>query len=368
MAEAFRKIIYLAPDVDISKNEWGKAHTLWEVKYLQNYYDAVLLISQNGSHQRLDKHIFTKVSSLSIPKLLHQYLIRIFLENIFFIILAISLRILWYKYLIERSYRLGGIFSIIFSLLGGRVIYQLNEPIYYERYIMPVQNFILKIMWHLNIQFFGTHDSFAYNLPKWKYITGWWWVDCAVFDQINYTQTKEYDLIYIWSATSWHDMDLIFSVAQEMPHKRFLVIISGAINIFQRKIHENWLQNLILLNNVPHGQVFDYLLKSRIWLALYEKNNEILRKFDYYYSPIKVHEYKVCGLPVIATRMGNLISLVENCGVLINNNEKELQWAISKLLGDDHLYKKLWANAVSEIKEKYNWAYIAKWYFTLLQK
>ena len=40
-------IIYLAPDIDISKNEWWKAHVLWEVKYFQNYYDKVFLISKN---------------------------------------------------------------------------------------------------------------------------------------------------------------------------------------------------------------------------------------------------------------------------------------------------------------------------------
>lgn len=361
-----RKIIYLAPDIDLSKNEGWKAHTLGEVKYLQSFFGSVFLIAKNSKNIALDKGTFRQVYFSKIPTFLHQPLFRITIENLYFIFLAIFLRIKWYKYLLERSYRLWGIFSIVFCFLGGKGIYQLNEPIYYEKFIMPFQNFLIKIMGHLDIKFFGTYKTFAYNLPKNKYINGRWWVD---YENIPLPSSKKaYDIIYIWSIAGRHNMDLILNVAKKLKNLKFLLLVSGTSNSIIKKISDLSLDNITIIHNVSHDKIYDFISKSKIGLAIYEKNNEILQKFDYCYSPIKVHEYKACGIPVIASNCGTLIELVRDSWILINNNIDELKDAIETLLSNKDLYKKCAYNGIQETKEKYNRAYITKRYFTLLTK
>jgi len=357
-------IIYLAPDIDISKNEWGKTHVLWEVKYLQNYFWKVLLITKNSKNLKLWNN-YKNVKLLKIPTFLHQPFFRIWLENLVFIFYAIILRLCWYSKIIERSYRLGWLFSIIFCSIWWKWIYQLNEPIYYEPYIMPIQKFLIRIMGHLNIKFFGTHENFSYNLPKWKYINWWWWCDLDIINDKNICN-KVYDVVYVWSVAKWHSLWNILSIIKNHSEWSFLFITSWHNKELCNKKKQNNLNNLTILENIENKEIYSYIYQSKIWLALYEKNSESLKKFDYYYSPIKVHEYKACWLPVIASDIWNLINLVGNSWILVDNSLNQIESWIEKLLKDNELYDKLSKNAIKEIIEKYNWDYICCWYQKIL--
>lgn len=358
-------IIYLAPDIDISKNEWGKAHVLWEIKYLQNYFWKVLLVSKNSKNLKLWND-YKNVKLLKIPTFLHQPFFRIWLENLVFIFLAIILRLFWYFKIIERSYRLGWLFSIIFCSIWWKWIYQLNEPIYYEPYIMPIQNFLIRIMWHLKIKFFGTHESFSYNLPKRKYINWWWWCDLDVIKEKK-VNNKVYDVVYVWSVAKWHSLWNILSIMKKHPEWSFLFITSWHNKELCNKKEQDNLYNLTILENIENKGIYSYIYQSKIWLALYEKNSKLLKKFDYCYSPIKVHEYKACWLPVIASNIGNLIILAENSWILVDNSLNQIESWIEKLLNNKELYNKLSNNATKEINEKYNWDYISNRYYELLK-
>lgn len=364
MGKYTNKIIYLAPDIDLSKNEWWKAHVLGEVKYLQTHYKQVFLIVKNSKKNKLPSG-YEGVKVFRIPWFLHLPCFRFRLESGFFIFLALVLRLCWYSALIERSYRLGGIFSIIFCLFWWSAIYQLNEPIYYESYIMPLQNILIKIMGSLNIVFFWTHESFSYNLPKNKYINGRRWVDYQKIKKFS-AEKKKFDIIYIWSVAKWHSLDQVLSVIKKHSERKFLFITSWHDSYLWQQKEDFHLSNLTILKGVDNNQIYSYIYQSKIGIALYEKNTDLLEKFDYCYSPIKVHEYKACWLPVIASNIWNLKWLVKNTGILINNTEEEIEKAIELLLKDKKLYEKYSVNAIKETKEKYNWDSICKRYFTLL--
>lgn len=359
-------IVYLAPDIDISKNEWGKAHVLWEAKYLQNYFGNVLVITRNSHNLQLWSE-FKNVKILKIPAFLHKPFFRVWLENLFFIFLAVYLRIRWYSKLIERSYRLWWLFSIVFCLFWWKWIYQLNEPIYYESYIMPLQNLLIKIMWYLNIKFFGTHESFAYNLPKWKYIN--WWRGCDL-DIINDEKNikKKYDVIYVWSVAKWHSLWNVLTVIKNNPEWKFLFITSWHNNELWEKKKQLNLNNLTILENIENKEIYSYIYQSKIWLALYEKNSELLKKFDYCYSPIKVHEYKACWLPIIASNIWNLKILAKECWILVDNSSNWIGKAIRVLLSDHKKYEEYSKKAKIESNEKYNRTIICLKYFYILSK
>lgn len=358
------KIIYLAPDIDISKNEWWKAHVLWEVKYLKKYFDKILLITKNKNNLTLWEQ-YKNVKIFKIPNILHTPIFRITLESLFFMIFSIYLRLMWYKFLIERSYRLWWIFSIVFCTFWWKWIYQLNEPIYYENYIMPIQNLIIKMMGHLNIKFFWTHESFSYNLPKWKYINWWRWCDSEI-TKMQTSKKKKYDIIYVWSVAKWHSLWSILAIIKNNPKWEFLFITSWHNEELINKKNYEKLDNLTIYENIENKKIYSYIYQSKIWLALYEKNSELLKKFDYCYSPIKVHEYKACGLPIIASNIGTLIKLTEHSWILVDNSINEIENAINILLNNKKKYEELSENATKEILEKYNWDYICRWYYNIL--
>lgn len=366
MGNHTNKIVYLAPDIDLSKNEWWKAHVLGEVKYLQKYYKQVFLIVKNSKRNQLSSE-YEAVKVFRLPWFLHLPYFRFWLEASFFTILALILRCCGYSALIERSYRLGGIFSIRFRLAKWAVIYQLNEPIYYESYLMPIQNLLIKIMGKLKITFFWTHESFSYNLPKNQYVNGWRGVDYEKIKKFS-GEKKKFDIIYIWSVAKRHSLDQVLAVIKDHPEWKFLFITSWYDHYLWKQKESNNLTNLSILQGLESDKVYPYLYQSKIGIALYEKNTDLLQKFDYCYSPIKVHEYKACWLPVIASNIWNLKSLVKDCGMLINNSKEEIEKSIWILLKNKELYNLYAKNAEKEAQLKYNWDVICKYYFTLLSK
>ncbi|MBS3064671.1 MAG: glycosyltransferase, partial [DPANN group archaeon] len=103
---------------------------------------------------------------------------------------------------------------------------------------------------------------------------------------------------------------------------------------------------------------------ATICLALFDSKNYLpFQKFGYFYSPIKVHEYKACGKPVIASDIGNLKELVKNNvnGFLVNESDiDEISSAIIKLLKNKKLRAKMGGTNRKEVLETYNWDYVNK--------
>lgn len=360
-------LIYLAPDIDISKNEWWKAHVLWEVKYFQNYYDKVFLISKNEKKIKLWDS-YKNVVFFRMPNWLHHPLSRLLPEPFFFFFMAFILRINWYKYLLERSYRLWWWFSIFFCMFWWHSVFEMIEPVYYESYIMPIQNFIIKIMsLFKHIVFFWTYDTFKYNLPEKKYVNWWTGADLELIWNKKDWEKKKYDVIYIWSVAKWHNLSSVMSIMKDNPEWKFLFITSSHDENLTKQKKELKLDNLYIMENVKNFEIYNYITQCKIWLALYEKNNELLKKFDYFYSPIKVHEYKACWLPVIATNIWTLKELCWKTWILIDNSEKELYEAINTLLTDKKSYDKFSKNAENEAIEKYNWNCVCKYISELLK-
>ncbi len=376
-----KKLIYLAPDIDLSKNEGGKVHTLGEIKYLQEHFDIILLVSQNQKAFPIDPQVYQKIKTLTIPHWLHQPIFRILFESTFLIFYALYLRASGYQYTIERSYRFGGWFSIFFSLTGGKSLYLMIEPLYYGAPLLDAFTKLMARFLNIFVKYFLiTYPSMAYLLLLQKTKIVWTGVDSEFFNPQNTDEKLLQQLklkpgqtiiFYSGSIQNWHSVDLILEGAQDQPEIIFLLVISGKtqdIENLKNKIIEKNLKNIIIKENLSNQILPHYINLATICLALYDKNNEVLRKFNYFYSPLKVHEYKACGKPLIATNVGNLIPLVSNCGILIENNKENLKNAILKLLSDKNLYIQYSEKAIKEVQEKYNWKTVANYYDELFQQ
>lgn len=106
-----------------------------------------------------------------------------------------------------------------------------------------------------------------------------------------------------------------------------------------------------------------HLAGSAIGLAPYPKPSEAS---DHYFSPLKVYEYMAAGLPVVATRIGQvpevLLGDADNttddgaCGVLVEgSNARELAEAIDVLVADPALRAQLGATARQRAEDNHSW-------------
>ena len=78
-----------------------------------------------------------------------------------------------------------------------------------------------------------------------------------------------------------------------------------------------------------------------------------------------------CGLPVIATRIGGVVDIVEDKknGLLVAaGDEEELKDAIFRLLGDEQLSKSISQEAYKTIRENYCIDKVADKYISLYQR
>lgn len=356
-------LTYFAPDIDLSKNEWWKSHTVGEVKYLAKIFNVVYLVCQNTQNVWNELDFYDNIRILRVPWIWMKPLMRPILAQFVFFILALYLKVKWTHYVIERSFRLGWLFSIIHWICRSKVIYQLNEPIYYEWYIMPLQRLIIFFLNFLVDKYYVSHHSMSYLLRKSKVYIGHRGVDLERFQKIS--NNKIYDICYVWSATGWQNIGLIYQAAIRLNHLSFLIIVSWDSSRIQTDISEMNITNITVKENIGVEEVGLFMSKSKIGLALYDLNTPLLKRFGFFYSPIKVHEYKACWLPVIATNLWNLTILVKDSGILINNSVSELVDAIERILSNNDYYTKLSQRSKYESENIYNRERVSETYIRL---
>jgi glycosyltransferase involved in cell wall biosynthesis len=84
---------------------------------------------------------------------------------------------------------------------------------------------------------------------------------------------------------------------------------------------------------------------------------------NFYFSPLKVYEYMAAGLPIAASRVGQLAELLrhEETGLLCPPGDSPaLASALERLRGDDDLRKRLGTAARATAFRKHTWAAVAQ--------
>ena len=79
---------------------------------------------------------------------------------------------------------------------------------------------------------------------------------------------------------------------------------------------------------------------------------------SFHQSPIKLFEYMAVGRAVVASRIGQISSLIEdgrNGLLFAPDDAQDLEAALKKLTQNPLLRKRLGQNARSDVKEKYTW-------------
>nr|MDQ3397619.1 glycosyltransferase family 4 protein [Deinococcota bacterium] len=91
---------------------------------------------------------------------------------------------------------------------------------------------------------------------------------------------------------------------------------------------------------------------------------------NFYFSPLKVYEYLAAGLPVVASRVGQLAELLTDGvdGLLYPPGDaRALAGALTRLAGDAALRERLGRAGRAKVEAKHSWQHVARRILTIAE-
>ncbi|MCX6803760.1 MAG: glycosyltransferase [Candidatus Diapherotrites archaeon] len=369
-------ILYIAEDISLPGFHGGSTHVQETINSLKELGHKVFVLCKNDGKQpikeeiRSVKYVRIKLPKSSLKKNLFLFnnlkkeVKRVFTEE--------NIDLIW-----QRNRIFGNQGIIIGKKLGARTIIEMNEPI--ESSENSIFFHLIKKWFFYTIKYAdivtGTHKCMFNKIPKEKQLLTWHGSNPKLFNpkKPNQKVVKKYNLkgktiFYSGSFQKWHCLknallafkkineyypEAVFLLAGEGDKKKELESFSS-----QEKIPQ-----VYFLGKVPFEELSDYINSSEACIALFDRNYPAIKKYEYYYSPIKVFDAMACGKPIIASNIGNLKEIVkeDKNGFLVNEEStEEILTAYKKALvktANINLIKK---NNLNLIKKKYNWMFITK--------
>ncbi len=373
------RILYLAPEIGLPGTHGGSSHVEGTLDALANLQHSVIAVVKYRFGQlpieKKDKILFIRVPILPTGVLRNlSYMLYSFMLSL---TLCLFHRI---DLVYERGRIFGGCGVLVAHWFHKKSIYEMNENYLTVtvalgkidpsslrfRLIKRMHDAVTKSATLITI----TNEDF--KIGERNYLLVHYGVNTTKFSpdapaehiRKKYHLTKGKTLFYIGSFSRWHAchsmIDAVKAVIAKDPAVMFLMIGKGEQwASCKEKIHAQKLHNnIILTGSVPYDQIPSYLNAADICFALFDRTYPPFKKSPFFYSSIKIHEYKACGKPVIASDFGNLKTLVKDGvnGLLVNEQHvPEIERAILKLITHKKLSQKIGLTNRKEVLERYSW-------------
>lgn len=169
---------------------------------------------------------------------------------------------------------------------------------------------------------------------------------------------RPFTIGFLGTLKPWHGLEVLLDafsrVAHSDPTCRLLVVGDGPLreSIASRLMREGLAHRATLTGSVETSQVSYWLAKMDVGTAPYAKAEGL------YFSPLKVVEYMAAGLPVIASRAGQIESLIqhETSGLLVKAGDAmELADAIERLRREPALARDMGRSARAQVFAHCTW-------------
>lgn len=355
-------ILYSAPDIDIAAGHGGSGHVTGVLQALHKARHDVTVIVQHTQRTWNGMRVIPyKRPTFRIIRALFAYFIPFFIA---FYYCATRKTDLVY----ERAKIFGGGAVSAARLWRIPSVYEMNEPIPFALGKEGWKDHFIG-WWHRRSArratlTTGTHDSFFTGLDTTRCLLIDYGTDPALFTPTHWHGQKAKTILYTGSFATWHACDHVIEAARILAKKHkdihFLLLGTGdqwqTCNDLVKKYRLG--TTVSLPGKVAHDLIPGYIQEATICLALFDRNYPLFTKYDYFYSPIKVHEYKACGKPVVASDIGNLRRIVRDGvnGLLVNEKDPAaIAHAIQHLLENQKLYARISRRNRDDIEEIYNW-------------
>ncbi|MEK6903113.1 MAG: glycosyltransferase [Nanoarchaeota archaeon] len=369
-------ILYVAPEITIPGTHGGSTHAQEAIESFARLGHRVILLSKKQNNLRR-KEKKGNLIIYRVPIGSNSAVKNI--TYLFWTIMLVPFFIQWYNVdvVYERA-RIGAGWSILFARVFHRKsVYELNEPlesmgegysifrsliIWWGRWIAEKATIVT-----------GSDEIFFKHIAKKNTLL----VDYGanpekftpkisageIIEKYGLTQGKV--VFYSGSFAPWHHMPIIIRSARQVIKKdkkvKYLLVGTGnQYALAKQMIHRlNLTKNVILGGAIPYQQMPQYVNTATITLAIFDESHPMIKKYGYFYSPIKIHEYKAAGKPIIASNIGNLKKYVKHGknGYLVSSENllKELTKYTQKLLKNKKQCEEMGKINRNEIVHVYNW-------------
>jgi glycosyltransferase involved in cell wall biosynthesis len=175
---------------------------------------------------------------------------------------------------------------------------------------------------------------------------------------------------FVGTLKPWHGLTTLVEafalLRRHAANARLLVVGDGPERSrLEADLAQRGLQEAAVFTGAVAPQMIPGLLASMdVAVAPYPESA------NFYFSPLKVYEYMAAGLPIVASRVGQLAELLrhEETGLLCPPGDASaLASALERLRGDEDLRKRLGSAARATAFQKHTWAAVARRIISLAQ-
>lgn len=161
---------------------------------------------------------------------------------------------------------------------------------------------------------------------------------------------------FVGSLKAWHGVSVLLEAFAALPRTHRLLVVGDGPERVALETQAGRLgvrRRVVFAGAVPHAEVPAYLDAMDVGVAPFEPIS------GFYFSPLKVIEYLAAGLPVVASRQGDLPQVVGDAGILYEPGSPDaLIDALRRLADDRDLRTRLRRNAVART-DSLDWNHVA---------
>ncbi|MEM7208722.1 MAG: glycosyltransferase family 4 protein [Pseudomonadota bacterium] len=176
--------------------------------------------------------------------------------------------------------------------------------------------------------------------------------------KIDYGLQEKVVMGYVGSYKKWHNLDDSLAVLEQLVSENtnvhFVLIGSGAEEKrFNEQVIARGLESHVTkIPSLPHNEIPYYLNIIDIAVMTYPQME------NFYFSPLKMYEYLAAGIPVVASRLGQIEEVMENAqiGKLVSPGDiANFSAAIKKLVNDETYRETIGKNAREWAENNCSW-------------
>jgi len=161
-------------------------------------------------------------------------------------------------------------------------------------------------------------------------------------------------VIYAGNFAYWEKVDDFLEIAKKVSSNDFKFYLAGDGSMKKHILARIKKEKIPIkyLGYMPRSKMLKVLSKMQVGIAPSTRDTARLVAF-----PIKVLDYMSCGLPVIASKVGDWGEMIqrENCGIPLEEDKVEDYLEALEVLKNKEIWSEKSRNGIRAIKKKYSW-------------